>query len=60
MKFNPFRKLIPKSNRVLATLKSFPVWLRPNIKPWVTKPEDWFVIKLSGDRVGYVEAKSLQ
>lgn len=56
MRFNPFQ--IPKPNKVLGVVKTLPVWLRPNIKPYVTKPEDWFVIKLSGDRVGYVEAKS--
>lgn len=57
MKFNPF--LIPKSNRIVATVKSVPLWFRPNYRPGVTNPEDWKVVKLSGDRVGYVEAKNL-
>ena len=56
-RFNPFQ--IPKSNRVVGAVKSIPLWFRPNIKPWSTRPEDWKVIKLSGDRVGYVESKNL-
>jgi hypothetical protein len=33
-KFNPFRKLVPKSNRVVGAVKAIPLWFRPNIKPW--------------------------
>ena len=56
-KFNPFR--IPKSNRVVGAVKAIPLWFLPNIKPFVTRPEDWKVLKLSGDRTGYIEAKNL-
>ena len=56
-KFNPFK--IPKSNRVVGAVKSTPLWFRPNIK-FSTIPEDWKVLKLSGDRTGYVESKFLQ
>lgn len=46
-----------KSNRVVGTVKTVPLWFRPLIKPGVTNPEDWFVVKLSGNRTGYIEAK---
>jgi hypothetical protein len=56
-KFNPFR--IPKPNRTVGAVKSVPVWLRPGIKP-DTGPDDWKVIKLSGDRAGYVKTQDLR
>ena len=54
-KFNPFR--IPKTNKVVAAVRSFPVWYKPNFRPGITNPEDWYVVKLSGDRTGYVQSK---
>lgn len=49
----------PKSNRVVGAVKAIPLWFRALIKPGVTEPEDWFVVKLSGNRTGYIEAKNL-
>lgn len=50
---------LPKPNRVVGAVKSVPLWFLPKIKPGVTRPEDWFVVKLSGNRTGYIEAKFL-
>lgn len=55
-KSSPFK--VPKSNKVVGSVKAIPLWFRPNIK-FETIPEDWRVIKLSGDRTGYVESKSV-
>jgi len=56
-RFNPFQ--IPKPNKVVGAIKALPLWFRPNIGPG-TSPEDWKVLKLSGDRTGYIESKFLQ
>ena len=48
---------LPKSNRIVGAVKTVPLWFRPLIKTDVTRPEDWFVVKLSGNRTGYIEAK---
>ena len=50
---------LPKPNKVVGAVKAIPLWFRPNIKPFVTSPEDWRIVKLSGDRTGYIEAKNL-
>jgi hypothetical protein len=57
-RFNPFR--LPKTQRPVASVRSLTAWLRPVIKPWATSPEDWTVIKLSGDRTGYVKTSDLR
>jgi len=46
-----------KTNRVVGAVRAIPLWFRPKIKPGVTRPEDWFVVKLSGNRTGYVKAQ---
>jgi hypothetical protein len=56
-RFNPFR--LPKPNRPVGAIKGITFWFRPTIKPWVTEPVDWNVIKLSGDRTGYVKTSDL-
>ena len=48
-----------KSNRVVGVVKTVPLWFRPKYVPGWSLPQDWFVVKLSGNRTGYVEAKSL-
>jgi hypothetical protein len=48
-----------KSNRVVGAVKTVPLWFRPKYVPGSSLPEDWFVVKMSGNRTGYVEAKQL-
>ena len=57
-RFNPFR--VPKPNRPVAAVKGVTAWFRPTIKPWSTTPGDWNVIKLSGNRTGYVKTSDLR
>ena len=52
--------LVPISNRVLSEVNTVPAYLRPEIVPDVTIPEDWLVVKLPGGVSGYVTAESLK
>ena len=56
-RFNPFR--LPKTQRPVASVRSVTAWLRPVIKP-DTDPKEWAVIRLSGDRTGYVKTSDLR
>ena len=49
-----------KSNRVVGVVKTVPLWFRPKYVPGWSLPQDWFVVKLSGNRTGYVEAKHVR
>ena len=57
-RFNPFK--IPKTNRAFGAIRTATVFFRPVIKPWDTDPSDWLVVKLSGDRTGYVKTSDLR
>ena len=50
---------LPKSNRVVGAVKAVLVWFRPAYVPGWSLPSDWFVVKMSGYRTGYIEAKQL-
>jgi hypothetical protein len=48
---------LPKSNRVVGAVKAVLVWFRPAYVPGWSLPSDWFVVKMSGYRTGYIESK---
>lgn len=50
---------LPKSNRIVGAVKAIPLWFRPAYNPGWSLPSDWFIVKLSGNRTGYIEAKQL-
>jgi hypothetical protein len=46
-----------KPNRVVGAVKAIPLWFRPVYQPGWSLPSDWFVVKMSDYRTGYIESK---